>query len=68
GLSVLDYLKIISVQQSTASGLQGLAPTITRLADAEGLRAHGDSVRIRVAKAPKRRRGAVLPKTRGADA
>jgi len=48
GLSVLDYLKIISVQESTRSGLVKLAPAITTLADAEGLRAHGDSVRLRV--------------------
>ncbi len=51
GLNVLDFLKIISVQHSTAAGLRALAPTITTLADAEGLRAHGDSVRLRCAKA-----------------
>ena len=50
GLSVLDYVKIISVQQASRSGLQALAPTITTLADTEGLRAHGDSVRLRCSK------------------
>lgn len=50
GLSVLDFLKIISVQQCTSDGLKELAPTITTLADAEGLRGHAGSVRLRVAK------------------
>ncbi len=61
GLSVLDYVKIVSVQECTRAGLRKLAPAITTLADAEGLRAHGDSVRIRCAKTDGRR-------TRGADA
>ncbi|MFB3915926.1 MAG: histidinol dehydrogenase [Terriglobales bacterium] len=51
GLSVLDFVKIISVQESTRAGLKRLAPTITTLADAEGLRAHADSVRVRCANA-----------------
>jgi histidinol dehydrogenase len=50
GLGVFDYVKIISVQECTRLGLQKLAPTITTLADAEGLRAHANSVRIRCAK------------------
>jgi histidinol dehydrogenase len=62
GLSVLDYVKIVSVQESTRTGLQKLAPTITTLADAEGLRAHADSVRIRLENPAKQ------AKTRGADA
>jgi histidinol dehydrogenase len=61
GLSVLDYVKIVSVQECSRTGLNGIANTITKLADAEGLKAHGDSVRIRTAKSrvphpsPKRR-------------
>jgi histidinol dehydrogenase len=62
GLSMFDYVKIISVQESTSMGLQKLAPTITTLADAEGLRAHANSVRIRCAKSS--RKG----KARGVDA
>jgi histidinol dehydrogenase len=50
GLSVLDYLKIISVQESTRAGLRGIASTITTLAEAEGLSAHAGSVRIRLGK------------------
>jgi histidinol dehydrogenase len=47
GLSVMDFVKIISVQECSRAGLKSIADTITTLADAEGLKAHGDSVRIR---------------------
>jgi len=48
GLSVRDFLKVISVQELSASALSRLAPTITTLARAEGLEAHARSVEIRV--------------------
>lgn len=48
GLSILDYVKIISVQELTPAGLRGLAPSITRLARAEGLEAHARSVEVRL--------------------
>jgi histidinol dehydrogenase len=51
GLSVLDFLKIITVQQVTREGAQRLAPTALSLADAEGLRGHANSVRARCANA-----------------
>ncbi len=47
GLSVLDYLKIISVQELSASALARLAPAITTLARVEGLEAHARSVEVR---------------------
>jgi histidinol dehydrogenase len=47
GLSVLDYLKVISVQQLSAGALGRLAPAITTLARAEGLEAHARSVEVR---------------------
>ncbi len=47
GLSVLDFVKVITVQQFSAAGLGKIASTITALADAEGLRAHAESVRVR---------------------
>jgi histidinol dehydrogenase len=47
GLSVMDYLKIITVQQISRKGLRQLAPIATVMADAEGLVAHGESVRVR---------------------
>ncbi len=51
GLSVHDFLKIITVQRFDADGLARIAPVITTLAEAEGLRAHAGSVRVRNAHA-----------------
>ena len=47
GLSVLDFMKLISVQKLTAPGLRRIAGVVGTLAETEGLRAHADSVRIR---------------------
>jgi histidinol dehydrogenase len=47
GLSVTDFLKVISVQQLTPEALSKLAPAITTLARAEGLHAHARSVEVR---------------------
>lgn len=51
GLSVLDFLKVISVQKLSRPGLRRIAPTIQKLAAAEGLRAHEQSIRVRCAHA-----------------
>ena len=48
GLSVLDFVKIISVQQLEPRGLRRLAPAIVSLARGEGLEAHARSVEIRL--------------------
>jgi len=48
GLSVLDFVKIITVQNYTAKGLATLGPHAIALAEAEGLKAHAESVRIRM--------------------
>ncbi len=48
GLSILDYVKIISVQELSESGLRRLAPSISQLARAEGLEAHARSVEVRL--------------------
>jgi histidinol dehydrogenase len=47
GLSVLDFMKIITVQKLSRAGLQKIGPTVERLAQLEGLEAHANSVRIR---------------------
>jgi histidinol dehydrogenase len=47
GLSVLDFVKLISVQRLSKSGLKRIAPVIELLADAEGLNAHAESIRGR---------------------
>jgi histidinol dehydrogenase len=49
GLSVLDYVKIISVQQLSEGALRKLAGAITELANTEGLAAHARSITARVA-------------------
>jgi len=48
GLSVTDYLKVISVQELSLAALKKLAPSITTLARAEGLEAHARSVEVRL--------------------
>jgi len=48
GLSVLDFVKIITVQNYTAKGLATLGPLAIALAEAEGLKGHAESVRIRM--------------------
>lgn len=47
GLSVLDFVKIITVQKVSAVGLRRIGPAIQFLAAAEGLPAHESSVRTR---------------------
>ena len=48
GLSVADFVKVISTQELSADALQNLAPAITALARAEGLEAHARSVEVRI--------------------
>jgi histidinol dehydrogenase len=47
GLSVQDFLKTISVQQLTPAALERIAPAVIALAEAEGLKAHAESIRVR---------------------
>ena len=49
GLSVSDYVKVISVQELNRQGLKHMAAAITTLARAEGLEAHARSVEARFA-------------------
>ena len=48
GLSVMDFLKIITVQQYTRRALRALGPHTIALAEAEGLVGHAQSVRVRM--------------------
>jgi len=48
GLSVTDFVKIISVQQLNQTALKRLARTVTTLARTEGLEAHARSVEARL--------------------
>ncbi|ENO8808883.1 histidinol dehydrogenase [Photobacterium damselae] len=47
-LGLADFSKRMTVQQLSAEGLMALAPTVTTIADAEGLDAHKRAVTIRV--------------------
>lgn len=47
GLSVLDFVKVITVQQVSNACLRKLAPAIECLAGAEGLPAHANSICVR---------------------
>jgi histidinol dehydrogenase len=47
GLSTVDFVKVISVQELSPAALAGLTPAITTLARAEGLEAHARSVEVR---------------------
>jgi histidinol dehydrogenase len=47
GLSVLDFVKLITVQEPSSTGLRRIANTVTSLAEAEGLHAHAAAIRAR---------------------
>ncbi|MFO6422126.1 histidinol dehydrogenase [Motilimonas sp. KMU-193] len=47
-LGMADFVKRYTVQELSQDGLRNLAPTVTRLADAEGLTAHKRAVTIRL--------------------
>lgn len=47
GLSVLDFVKLITVQELSSAGLQRIARTVECLAETEGLAAHAHSIRVR---------------------
>jgi histidinol dehydrogenase len=51
GLSVADFVKVITVQKLSAAGLRRIGPAIRCLAGAEGLPAHAESVRVRCERA-----------------
>jgi histidinol dehydrogenase len=48
GLSVNDFLKLITVQEYTANGVRSLGRPAILLAEAEGLDAHADAIRRRL--------------------
>jgi histidinol dehydrogenase len=48
GLSVNDFVKLITVQEYTAQGMSALGPKAALLADAEGLLGHAEAIRTRL--------------------
>jgi histidinol dehydrogenase len=47
GLSVLDFIKLITVQELDSEGANHIASTVIRLAELEGLHAHARSMQLR---------------------
>ncbi len=50
GLSVNDFVKLITVQQYSEQGLRTLGPSAVLLAEAEGLTCHAEAIRVRLEK------------------
>jgi histidinol dehydrogenase len=48
GLSVLDFVKGVTVQELSPAGLRALGPTAVTLAELEGLDAHANAVTLRL--------------------
>ncbi len=59
GLSVNDFVKLITLQEYTAKGVEKLGPKAALLAEAEGLSGHAEAIRVRLRKTsnPGRARG-----------
>ena len=60
GLSVNDFVKLITVQEYTPQGIHALGPQAALLAEAEGLSAHAEAIQLRL-----RRAGSTRAGTRG---
>jgi histidinol dehydrogenase len=56
GLSVYDFIKLITVQEYTGEGLRALGPQAVLLAEAEGLVGHAEAIRVRLAPAVRQTR------------
>ncbi len=54
GLSVNDFLKLITVQEYSAQGIAQLGPHAALIAEAEGLTGHAEAIRTRLRRRPAR--------------
>jgi len=50
GVSVDSFVKKVTFQQITKEGIQQVGPTVIAMAEAEGLDAHANAVKIRIKK------------------
>jgi histidinol dehydrogenase len=48
GLSAADFVRVFTVQTLSRAGIRGIGGTVVTLAEAEGLEAHAQSVRLRL--------------------
>lgn len=53
GLSVMDYVKLVTIQQYSPKAIATLGPQAIRLAEAEGLTGHAEAIRIRTSSSAK---------------
>lgn len=53
GLSVNDFVKLITVQQYGAQAMRALGPLAAMLAEAEGLSGHAEAIRTRLQRRPR---------------
>jgi histidinol dehydrogenase len=53
GLSVNDFVKLITVQEYTSQAMRSLGPPAILLAEAEGLFGHAEAIRARFARRPR---------------
>jgi len=53
GLSVNDFVKLITVQQYNAQAMRALGPHAALLAEAEGLTGHAEAIRTRLKRRPR---------------
>jgi histidinol dehydrogenase len=44
----MDFVKVITVQQYSQAGLKRMGPHAIALAEAEGLKGHAESVRVKM--------------------
>ncbi|HEX4582798.1 MAG TPA: histidinol dehydrogenase [Acidobacteriaceae bacterium] len=51
GLSVMDFIKLVTVQSYNADGVRALGPAAVALANAEGLSGHAEAVGLRITRA-----------------
>ncbi len=51
GLSVMDFVKLVTVQSYTPDGVRALGPAAVALADAEGLTGHAAAIQLRLSRA-----------------
>ncbi|MGA8742579.1 MAG: histidinol dehydrogenase, partial [Terracidiphilus sp.] len=55
GLSVNDFVKLITVQEYTAQGMRAMGSQAAVLAEAEGLTGHAEAIRVRLRKGSRTR-------------
>jgi histidinol dehydrogenase len=48
GVNIESFMRKMTIQELSKEGIQSLAPTIVAMAEAEGLQAHANAVKVRI--------------------